>query len=140
MATTAIRSPHTSAAPAQPANSPRAGLRNLALDVAVPVGSYYVARAAGCDLFAALIISSALPLVRTVAALVRGQKQDGLALVVLAVNAVSLGISFWSGNPRFMLAKDGAVTSVLGIAILFSVLAGRPLMTVGMWPVVTRGD
>jgi hypothetical protein len=140
MATTATRPPRTSDVPARPANPARAGLRNLVLDVAVPVGSYYVARAAGCDLFAALIISSALPLVRTVAALVRGQKLDGLALVVLAVNAVSLGISFWSGNPRFMLAKDGAVTSVLGIAILASVLARRPLMTAGMRPFVTRGN
>ena len=140
MATTANRPPRTSGTPNRPASPARAGLRNLVLDVAVPVGSYYVARAAGCDLFAALIISSALPLVRTVAALVRGQKLDGLALVVLAVNAVSLGISFWSGNPRFMLAKDGAVTSVLGLAILASVLARRPLMTVGMRPFVTRGN
>lgn len=140
MATTANRPPRTSGTPARPTSPARAGLRNLVLDVAVPVGSYYVARAAGCDLFAALIISSALPLVRTVAALVRGQKLDGLALVVLAVNAVSLGISFWSGNPRFMLAKDGAVTSVLGLAILASVLARRPLMTVGMRPFVTRGN
>ena len=140
MATTATRPPLTSETHVQPANPARAGLRNLVLDVAVPVGSYYVARAAGCDLFAALIISSALPLVRTVVALVRGQKLDGLALVVLVVNAVSLGISFWSGNPRFMLAKDGAVTSVLGIAILVSVLAHQPLMTAGMRPWVTRGN
>jgi hypothetical protein len=140
MATTATRPPLTSGTPARPANPARDSIRNLVLDVAVPVGSYYAARAAGCDLFAALIISSALPLVRTVAALVRGQKLDGLALVVLAVNAVSLGISFWSGNPRFMLAKDGAITSVLGIAILASVLARRPLMTAGMRPFVTRGN
>jgi intracellular septation protein A len=139
MATTAIRPPRTSGTPARPASPGWGELRGLVLDVAVPVGSYYVARAAGCDLFAALIISSALPLVRTVAALVRGQKLDGLALVVVAVNAVSLAISFWSGNPRFMLAKDGAVTSVLGIAILASVLARRPLMTAGMRPFVTRG-
>lgn len=140
MVTTATRPPRTSDTAARPANPARAGLRDLVLDVAVPVGSYYVARAAGCDLFVALIISSALPLVRTMVALVRGSKLDGLALVVLAVNAVSLGISFWSGNPRFMLAKDGAVTSVLGLVILASVLARRPLMTAGMRPFVTRGN
>jgi hypothetical protein len=140
MATTATRAPILGDAPTRPANPARAGLRNLVLDVAVPVGSYYVARAAGCDLFAALVISSALPLIRTVVALVRGQKLDGLALVVLTVNAVSLAISFWSGNPRFMLAKDGAVTSILALAILASVLARRPLMTAGMRPFVTRGN
>jgi hypothetical protein len=140
MATTATRVPFVSDAPARPANPARAGLRDLVVDVGVPVGSYYVARAAGCDLFAALIISSALPLLRTVVALVRGHKLDGLALVVLAVNAVSLAISFWSGNPRFMLAKDGAVTSILAVAILVSVLARKPLITAGMRPFVTRGN
>ena len=140
MATTATRAPIVSDAAVRPANPARAGLRDLVLDVAVPVGSYYVARAAGCDLFAALVFSSALPLLRTVVALVRGQKLDALALVVLAVNAVSLAVSFWSGNPRFMLAKDGAITSVLGVAILVSVMAGRPLMTAGMRPFITRGN
>src|ERR1700761_7603084 len=135
----ARRTPDTARPAPRPANPARQGLRNLAFDVAIPVGSYYVARAAGCDLFAALVISSALPLVRTLGALVRRQRLDSLALVVLMVNAASLGISFWSGNPRFMLAKDGAVTSVLGLAILVSVFAGRPLMTAGMRPFVTRG-
>ena len=36
----------------------------------------------------------------------------------------------------FMLAKDGAVTSILALAILVSVLARRPLMTAGMRPFV----
>lgn len=67
-------------------------------------------------------------------------REGGGALVVLTVNAVSLAISFWSGDPRFMLAKDGAVTSILGLAILASVLARRPLMTAGMRPFVTRGN
>src|ERR1700760_165542 len=143
MATTQIPAPPASATPQQPAPSTpsaRTSLRNLLLDVAGPVGSYYAARAAGADLFTALAISSALPLVRTGAALLRGRRVDGLALLVLVVNAAGLVVSFWSGNPRFMLAKDGVTTAVLGIAVLVSVLASRPLMTAGMRPFVTKGN
>jgi hypothetical protein len=39
-----------------------------------------------------------------------------------------------------MLAKDGAVTSILAVAILVSVLARKPLITAGMRPFVTRGN
>jgi hypothetical protein len=143
MATTQTPAPPVRDTPvqsAQSAPSARTGLRNLLLDVAVPVGSYYAARAAGADLFTALVISSALPLVRTGTALVRGRRVDGLALLVLVVNAAGLAVSFWSGNPRFMLAKDGVTTAVLGIAVLISVLANRPLMTAGMRPFVTKGN
>jgi hypothetical protein len=40
--------------------------------------------------------------------------------VAVAVNAVSIAISFWSGDPRIVLAKEGAITSTIGIAILIS--------------------
>ena len=123
----------------RPASPGRVGLRSLVLDAAIPVGLYYILRAAGADLFVALAASSALPLARTIYDVARGRAVSGLALLVLAVNAVSLGISFWSGNPRFMLAKDGAITSVIGAGVLISVVAGRPLMTAGMRPFVTRG-
>ena len=137
---TASVTPAASARPAaKPASPGRTGLRSLVLDAAIPVGSYYVLRAAGADLFVALVASSALPLARTIYDVARGRAVSGLALLVLAVNAVSLGISFWSGNPRFMLAKDGAITSVIGAGVLISVVAGRPLMTAGMRPFVTRG-
>ena len=85
-----------------------------------------------------LALSSVLPAVRAVSGLVRNRALNGLAVLVVAVNVVSIAISFWSGNPRIMLAKDGAVTSTIGIAILLSVLAGRPLMTAGLRPFIVK--
>jgi hypothetical protein len=58
----------------------------------------------------------------------------------VAVNVVSIAVSFWTGDPRVMLAKDGAVSSTVGIAILLSVLAGRPLMTAGLKPMLVKAD
>jgi hypothetical protein len=59
---------------------------------------------------------------------------------VLVVNVAGLAVTFWSGDPRMMLAKDGVVSSAIGIAILVSVFLDRPLMTAGMRPFIVRGD
>lgn len=122
------------------AGSPRAGLRSLLLDVAVPLGGYYVLRAAGCDVVISLALASVPPAARTAAALVRGQAVSALAVLILVVNVAGLAVTFWSGDPRLMLAKDGAVSSAIGLAILGSVALGRPLMTAGMRPFLVKGD
>jgi hypothetical protein len=115
-------------------------LMPLVVDVAVPLGSYYLLHAAGCGLVASLALSSIAPAARTVFGLVRNRTLNGLATLIVAVNVVSIAISFWSGDPRIMLAKDGAVSSTIGIAILISAFAGRPLMTAGLRPFLVKGD
>src|SRR6202453_656179 len=101
-----------------PSGGLRGALLPLIVDVAVPLGSYYLLRAAGCGLVTALALSSIAPAARTVFGLVRNRTLNGLATLIVAVNVVSIAISFWSGDPRIMLAKDGAVSSTIGIAIL----------------------
>ncbi|MGW3123617.1 VC0807 family protein [Streptomyces sp. NPDC001107] len=116
-------------------------LRPLIVDVAVPLGSYYLFKDAfGMSTFAALAWSSVVPAVRTVWSVVKERRTNGLAGLILAVNVVSLLLSFVSGDPRLMLAKDGAVSSTVGIGILVSVALGRPMMTEGMKPFLVKGD
>ncbi|MEW2405868.1 VC0807 family protein [Streptomyces griseoviridis] len=116
-------------------------LRPLLLDVAVPLGSYYLFKNAfGASTFAALAWSSVIPALRTGWSLVRERKVNALAGLILVVNVVSLLLSFVSGDPRLMLAKDGAVSSTVGIGILVSVALGRPMMTAGMKPFLVKGD
>jgi len=113
----------------------------LIVDVAVPLGSYYLFKDAfGMSTFAALAWSSVVPALRTVWSLVRERRTNGLAGLILVVNVVSLVLSFVSGDPRLMLAKDGAVSSTIGIGILVSVALGRPMMTAGMKPFLIKGD
>ncbi|MDH6222598.1 VC0807 family protein [Streptomyces pseudovenezuelae] len=113
----------------------------LIVDVAVPLGSYYLFKDAfGMSTFAALAWSSVVPALRTVWSLVRERRTNGLAGLILVVNVVSLVLSFVSGDPRLMLAKDGAVSSTIGIGILVSVALGRPMMTAGMKPFLVKGD
>ncbi|GAB3566700.1 hypothetical protein GCM10027445_13960 [Amycolatopsis endophytica] len=112
----------------------------LVIDAGVPVAMYYVLSGpGGMSTLAALAWSSALPLVRTLWSLARG-RVNLLAVAILLVNVTGLALSLVVGDPRLMLAKDSAVTSVLGLAVLVSVALGRPLMTAGLKPWVTKGD
>ncbi|MEU5892700.1 VC0807 family protein [Streptomyces sp. NPDC047461] len=113
----------------------------LIVDVAVPVGSYYLFKdAIGMSTFAALAWSSAVPAGRTVWSVVRERTVNGLAALILVVNAVSLLLGLVSGDPRLMLAKDSGVSSIIGVGILVSVALGRPMMTAGFKPFLVRGD
>jgi hypothetical protein len=123
-----------------PQQSPLTALRPLLLDLAVPLGSYFLLRRAGVGVVTSLALSSALPAVRTVAGVVRNRTLNALAALIVAVNAVSIAVSYWSGDPRMMLAKEGAVTSTIGIVILISAFTSRPLMTTGMRPFLVKGD
>lgn len=121
-------------------NNPASALRPLVLDIGIPLGSYYALHAAGCGVVLSLALASVFPAARSVVALIRDRKVNALAILIVVVNLVSMAISFSTGDPRLMLAKDSAVTSVIGIAIVISVLAGRPLMTAGMRPFLVKGN
>ncbi|MEU9988858.1 VC0807 family protein [Streptomyces sp. NPDC048045] len=113
----------------------------LILDVAVPLGSYYLFKDGfGMSTFAALAWSSVVPAVRTVWGLVKERRTNALAGLILVVNVVSLLLSFVSGDPRLMLAKDSGVSSTVAIGILVSVVLGKPMMTAGMKPFLLKGD
>ncbi|MEW2290652.1 VC0807 family protein [Streptomyces sp. NPDC047841] len=115
--------------------------RPLLVDVALPLGSYYLFKDAfGTSTFAALAWSSVVPAVRTVGGLVRERRTNALAGLILFVNVVSLLLSFVSGDPRLMLAKDSGVSSTVAIGILVSVRLGRPMMTAGMKPFLVKGS
>ncbi|MFB7662791.1 VC0807 family protein [Kitasatospora sp. NPDC056138] len=116
-------------------------LRPLLIDVALPLLAYYAAHSVfGLGLVASLTISSVVPAVRTGAQLVRERSLNAFAALVLVVNLVGIGLSLVTGDARLMIAKDGAISSVIGLAVLGSVLAGRPMMTAGMRPFIVKGD
>ncbi|MGW3010618.1 VC0807 family protein [Streptomyces sp. NPDC001219] len=122
-------------------SSPLASFVPLIVDAGIPVASYYLLRDGfGLGTVAALGWSSVVPALRTVWSLVTSRRVNGLALLILVVNAVGLALSTVAGDPRLMLAKDSGVSSVVGIVVLLSVRARRPLMTAGLKPWVTKGS
>ncbi|MFI0968112.1 VC0807 family protein [Streptomyces sp. NPDC021080] len=137
---TAAATAVTTAAPARTAGS-RPSFLPLIVDVAVPVGSYYLLKnGLGMSTMAALGWSSVVPAVRTVWGMVKERKANALAALILLVNMVGLALSLVAGDPRLMLAKDSGVSSVIGIGVLVSVRLGRPMMTQGMKPFLVKGD
>ncbi|GAA0663573.1 hypothetical protein GCM10010193_13740 [Kitasatospora atroaurantiaca] len=118
-----------------------ANLRPLAVDIAVPLITYYAAHSVfGLSLVASLTLSSVVPAVRTVHQLLRERSLNALAVLMLVVNVAGIGLSMLAGDPRLMLAKDGAVSSVIGVSILVSAFAGRPMMTAGLRPFIVKGQ
>jgi hypothetical protein len=128
--------------PAVPDGRPgiASSLRPLAIDVAIPVGTYYLLHAGlGLSLWLSLALSSVVPALRTAFGLVAERKLNVLAMLILVVNLAGIAVSFATGDPRMMIAKDSVVSSVIAIAILISVALRRPLMSAGLKPWVTRG-
>ena len=116
-------------------------LRPLLIDVGVPLGTYYLLRNAfGVSLWLSLALSSIGPAVRSITGLMAERKLNLLAALILAVNLASIAVSFLTGDPRTMIAKDSAVSSVIAFAILGSVVLRRPLMSAGLRPFMTRGE
>ncbi|HXZ73081.1 MAG TPA: VC0807 family protein [Streptosporangiaceae bacterium] len=85
-------------------------------------------------------LSSIGPAVRSVAGLAAERRLNLLAALMLAVSLAGIGVSFVTGDPRAMIAKDSAVSSVIAFAILGSVVLRRPLMSAGLKPFMTRGQ
>lgn len=130
------------AAPKTTAGSPlRQGLTPLVVDVALPVGSYYLlSKGLGLSELASLAWSTAVPAVRTVWGIVAQRRFNALATLILVANVAGLLLSLVSGDPRLMLAKDSGVSSVIGVSILASAFVGRPIMSTALRPMFGRGQ
>lgn len=114
---------------------------SLLLDVGVPVGSYYVLKGVfGMSAVAALGWSSVGPVLRTGWGVFRQREVNVLPLLILLANLVGLLLSFGTGDARLMLVKDSAVGSLVGFAMVGSVVLGRPMMTATLKPWLVKGD
>jgi hypothetical protein len=126
---------------APPMQAPGGALRPLAIDVGLPLGSYYLLHSAlGLSLWLSLALSSVVPVARTITGMATRRELNTLAVLMLTVNIAGIVVSFITGDPRMMIAKDSLISSVIGIAILVSVAARRPLMTAGLKPYLIRAS
>jgi intracellular septation protein A len=119
-------SDHASSPPRPPPSATTTGLLVL-IDLVVPIVLFYGLRAAGVELFLALVASAAVPAIAaTIKALTTG-RIEGLIIAVIALLLLSSAMSLVTGNPRFLLAKDAALTTVWGAWFFLSLRARRPL-------------
>jgi hypothetical protein len=129
-------------APAAPAPAPASLGRQvgaIVFDIAAPIALYYGLRAAGLSSLAALAIGAVIPAASAAWVLARKRRANMVALLVLGTMVASLIISVISDSPRFLLAKDGLLTSVWGIWFLVSLRARRPAAFLFARPLLEGG-
>ncbi|MBC3843573.1 hypothetical protein GXW82_35310 [Streptacidiphilus sp. 4-A2] len=105
-------------------------------DIGLPLAVYYGLRAAGVDMYRALLASAVPPLLSAGVQYLRERRLDGMGAFVGGIVLISLGAAVIGGNPRFLLAKDGWTTAIAGIWYLLSVRARRPLVFHGARPLL----
>lgn len=99
----------------------------VVMDLVVPIAGFYVLRAIGLEPVLALILAG-VPTAGAIAyRAVRRRKADALGMFVLTILAGSVALTFVTGSPRFLLAKEGWFTGVIGAGFLVTLWFARPL-------------
>jgi hypothetical protein len=98
----------------------------LGLNLVAPIVVYYALHSTGVDNVAALSVAAIPPGLGAAVRIVRERKVDWLAVMVVASMLTAIGVSFTTGSPRFLLAKDGWLMGMWGGWFLLSVRAERP--------------
>ncbi|MEJ3652989.1 VC0807 family protein [Actinomycetes bacterium KLBMP 9759] len=109
-----------SAPPDAGASPRRAIVVSLLVNAVAPMAIFYGLRAAGVDQWPALMLGLVAPAATTVHSVVTKRRIDMIAGLVITVLLVSVGLSFLTGSPRTLLARDGLVTAVAGAWILLT--------------------
>ena len=99
----------------------------LVVNLVAPIALYYGLRSMGVGIYLTLVIGAMAPALGVVVALIRRDRVNGLGLFMMTMVLLSAGVSLLTGGPRFLLAKDGWLTGVSGLWMLFSVRGQRPL-------------
>ncbi|WP_051423189.1 VC0807 family protein [Arthrobacter sp. MA-N2] len=105
----------------------RALVRGLAWDVGLPLAAYYVLHVAGATDWAALLAATGAAGCRLLWTAFRRHSLNPFAMLMVIVFGLGLVLSFLTGDPRFLLLKDSAITGDMGISFLAFAALGHPL-------------
>ncbi|RKR13658.1 VC0807 family protein [Arthrobacter oryzae] len=105
----------------------RALVRGLAWDVGLPLAAYYLLHFAGATDWAALLAATGAAACRLLWTAFKAHSLNPFALLMAIVFGLGLGLSFLTGDPRFLLLKDSAITGGIGVSFLVLAALGHPL-------------
>ncbi|MGW6295763.1 VC0807 family protein [Streptomyces sp. NPDC055058] len=95
-------------------------------DIVLPVGLYYVLRAAGASEITALLLSGSAPALHTLHSAVRHRRLDSIGVFTIALLLVSALASLLTSDPRIALARNSLFTALAGVWLLVTLLMARP--------------
>lgn len=99
----------------------------LFYDIGLSVIAYFVAELLGASNYIALLAGTVVAGLRMLWVAIRQRRLDPFALFLITLFGAGLALSFVTGDPRFLLAKDASTTSTAGLVLVISCLIGRPL-------------
>ncbi|MFD2472688.1 VC0807 family protein [Amycolatopsis silviterrae] len=105
----------------------RSMIFTLFLDVGLPVVAYYAATLLGASAYVALLAGTVVAGLRTVWVAVKQRRVDLFSTFLMLMFGLGLGLSFLTGDPRFLLAKESVTTFCAGAALVGSCVLHRPL-------------
>lgn len=105
----------------------RAMVTTLFLDVGLSMIAYFVAQLLGASTYESLLIGTIVSGVRIAWVGVRQRRLDPFALFLLLLFGAGLALTLVTGDVRFVLAKDSAMSCTAGLVLLGSCAIGRPL-------------
>ena len=103
-------------------------LKSLLWDVGLSLAAYFVAHWLGASDYLALLAGSVVALARVLYVAARARRFDVFAAVMLGVFLIGLGLSFVTGDAKFLLVKESFGTGIAGLAFVGSCFVGRPLI------------
>ncbi|MFJ5679793.1 VC0807 family protein [Streptomyces sp. NPDC093097] len=114
-------------------------LTSLFFGLALPLGLYYGLRAYGLSPLNSLLLGCVPPFLTSLVTLVKERRPEPVALFTLSLLLIGGLTSLITGSPRWLLAKSGVLTMVLGIALLVTTHK-RPAIFQGLISLQTSAD
>ena len=100
----------------------------VAENVVVPIGIYFILTALGAPPVWALVGGAAASVVVLAVGFLRTRELTTLGLLVLGRFGLDIAVAAVTGDPRLQLAKDFAITGVIGLVAAISLCWQYPLL------------
>jgi hypothetical protein len=103
-------------------------IKQVVLELVVPLAGYYALRALGASQWLALVLGSLLVVPRIGFDVLRHKRLDGMAMFTLTLMLAGAVMSLVTGDPRVLLVRDSWLGCLVGLWMLGSVPTQRPVM------------
>jgi hypothetical protein len=103
-------------------------LRDIAVNAALPYGTYLLLTSRGIPAVPALVAGSVFPIVAGIVGFIRERRVQVLGVIVIVAAAASAIGALYFTSPLPTLAKGSLITGTVGLLFLASLLRPRPLV------------
>ncbi len=102
-------------------------VRTFALDLGLPMIAYYASTLLGAGTYISLLLGAAMAGARLVWVSVRQRTVEPFSLCLMLLFGADIALSVVTGDARFILMKDSALSGVAAVILIGSCVIGRPI-------------